>query len=144
MWKTNNGGDSVGPLWADHCIPIGGGTWRLYLDGNLDTTLPVTGSPSPRSDSIQHAALASALNSTGIASGFFNGVIDEARVWNFARNQAEIAATKDMEVPAASGLIGRWGLNEGSGTAVADSSGGINGTATNDPIWIGGFDPASP
>jgi len=138
-------------VWHHAAATYGGGTWRLYLDGNLDTTLPVTGSPGPRSDSIQHGALASALDSTGTAAGFFNGVLDEARVWNVVRDQAQIAATKNMEVPAASGLIGRWGLNEGSGTTVGDSSGGgNNGTATNGPIWVagaplsGGSPPATP
>ena len=106
--------------------------------------LSVTGSPGPRSDSIQHAALASALNSTGTAAGFFNGVLDEARVWNVVRDQAQIVATKDMEVPAASGLIGRWGMNEGLGTLVGDSSGGgNNGAATNGPAWVGGFATAT-
>src|SRR5438128_8978254 len=84
------------------------------------------------------------MDSTGTAAGFFNGVLDEARVWNFARTQAEIDATKDIEVLSASGLIGRWGMNEGSGTSVADSSGsGINGTAMNGPVWVPGFPSSS-
>jgi Concanavalin A-like lectin/glucanases superfamily len=129
-------------VWHHAAATYGGGTWRLYLDGNLDTTLPVTGSPGPRSDSIQHAALGSALNSTGTVAGFFNGVLDEARIWNVVRDQAQIVATKDMEVPSALGLIGRWGMNEGTSTFVGDSSGGgINGTATNGPLWVNGFVP---
>src|SRR5207249_11906825 len=49
-------------------------------------------------------------------------------------------ATKDIEVSSSSGLIGRWGMNEGSGTSVADSSGTrINGTATNGPVSVPGF-----
>ena len=90
------------------------GTWKLYLDGALDASLAV-GQP-PRSDSIQHAALGTAMNSTGVAAGFFQGVIDEARIWNVARTQAQIQASKDLEITSAPGLIGRWGLNEGAGT----------------------------
>src|SRR5207249_11238350 len=75
---------------------------------------------------------------------FFAGVLDEARVWNYARTQAEIGGTKNVEVPSEPGLIGRWGMNEGSGTSVGDSSGsGINGTATNGPIWVPGFVPGA-
>jgi len=56
-----------------------GTTWRLYLNGQLDGNYrrwPAT----PRSDSIQHASLASALTtSTGAAAEFFAGILDEAR-----------------------------------------------------------------
>src|SRR5207249_4346205 len=131
-------------VWHHAAATYDGSTWRLYLDGNLETTLVLTGNPTPRFDSIQHAGLASAFDSTGTAAGFFAGVLDEARVWNVARTQAQIQATKDVEVAAASGLIGRWGMNEGSGTSVGDSSGsGINGTATNGPLWVPGFPSSS-
>ena len=133
-----------GATWHHAAATYDGSTWRIYLDGNLETTLTLSGNPSPRFDSIQHASLGSALTSTGVAAGFFDGVLDEARVWNFARTQAEIDTTKDLEVPSAAGLIGRWGMNEGAGTSIADSSGsGIIGTATNGPIWVPGF-PTSP
>jgi hypothetical protein len=66
-------------------------TWRLYLDGTLDRTLVLTGNPTPESTSIQHAALATAMTSTGVAAGFFNGALDEVRIWNVVRNDAQIA-----------------------------------------------------
>jgi Concanavalin A-like lectin/glucanases superfamily/Bacterial TSP3 repeat len=132
-------------VWHHAAATYNGSTWRLYLDGNVDAQLALTGNPAPRSDSIQHAGLGTALNSTGVASGFFAGVIDEARVWNFARDQTQIQATKNLEVPSATGLIGRWGLNEGINTSVGDSSGGgNNGTATNGPLWVSGFIPGTP
>ena len=38
------------------------------------------------------------------------------------------------------GLLGRWDLNEGSGSTAADSSGhGITGTLTSGPVWVIGF-----
>ena len=76
-----------------------------------------------------------ALNSTGVAAGFFPGRLDEARIWNVARTGAQIRANKNSEIAEpATGLIGRWGLDEGSGTTVADSSGsGINGTLVERP-----------
>src|SRR6266496_1330561 len=69
--------------WHHAAATYDGTTWRLYLDGSLEATLAV-GQP-PRSDSIQHAALATAMTSTGVAGGFFQGVLDEARVWNYAQ-----------------------------------------------------------
>ena len=50
------------------------------------------------STSIQHAAIGSALTSTGAAAGFFQGSVDEVRIWNVARSTAQIQATEDLEV----------------------------------------------
>src|SRR5215213_8168788 len=58
-------------VWHHAAASYDGTSWKLYLDGVLDAKLAV-GQP-PRSDSIQHAALATALNSSGVAAGFFQG-----------------------------------------------------------------------
>ena len=58
-------------------------------------------------------SLGSALNSTGVAAGFFKGALDEARIWNLARSQTQIQASINSEIAGpASGLVARWGLNE--------------------------------
>src|SRR5439155_8098399 len=68
-----------------------------------------------------------------------------ARVWNVARSAGDIFAARNTEITSATGLIGRWGMNEGSGTVVGDSgSSATNGTATNftpptPPMWVAGF-----
>ena len=56
---------------------------RLYLDGTQQASTPLN-KLEPRSDSIQHAALATAINSTGTPTGYFNGILDEVRIWNCA------------------------------------------------------------
>src|SRR4029077_11392364 len=103
------------------------------------------GAFTPRFDSIQHAALGTALNSAGVVTsgqtaGFFNGVLDEVRIWNYARSQPQIAGGLNREIPAASGLLGRWGLNEGTRTNAADNSGGnVGGTiAGSNWSWVSG------
>jgi hypothetical protein len=88
---------------------------------------------NPNPYGIQHAALGTALNSTGgvgsQTQGFFGGVLDEARIWNYVRSTPQIQSGKDQEILTAVGLLGRWGLNEGTGPTVADSSGhNISGT----------------
>ncbi len=114
------------------------GTWRLYLNGDLETTLvvPIPTSPNqrvPRFDSIQHAALGTALNSTGgvgtQTQGFFKGQMDEVRIWNFARSQTDIRNSMGgpMLIPPA-GLLGRWGLDDASGLVALNSAGAINGS----------------
>ena len=72
-------------------------------------------------------------------AGYFEGKIDEVRVWNRALTEEEIVAnaqgrTISMNEP---GLVGYWSLDEGSGTTAKDnSSNGNHGTLKNDPKWV--------
>ncbi len=125
-------------VWYHAAATYDGATWRLYLNGVLETTLFV--GQRLRLDSIQHAALASALDSSGAAAGFFSGVLDEARIWNYARSPGEIAENYQRQIVSAPGLVGRWSLDEGVGTTAANSgSSGINGTLLNGPAWVAGY-----
>jgi fibronectin type 3 domain-containing protein len=128
----------TGNAWHHAAATYDGTTLRLYLDGAPNGQVTV-GRP-PRSDSIQHAALGTALNSSGTPAGNFVGILDEARVWNYARTQQQIATGRNTEITSAPGLLGRWGMNEGVGTTVGDSSGNGNvGTAVGNPTWVPGY-----
>ena len=130
-------------IWYHAAATYDGAVWRLYLNGTLEGTLTV-GQP-PRSDSIQYASLGTTLNSQNLPAGYFAGILDEARIWNYARTASQIAGSKNTEITSAAGLIGRWGLNEGAGTSALDSSGGGNhGTLVNGPVWVTGFNPTAP
>ena len=94
---------------------------------------------TPESDSIQHAALGTALTSTGASPpASSHGAIDEARIWNVARSGAQILADRDHDATRGTGLIARYGLNEGTGTTTASSvAGAPSGTLTR-PTWTAG------
>ncbi|MFH1142961.1 MAG: LamG-like jellyroll fold domain-containing protein [Candidatus Eisenbacteria bacterium] len=126
-------------VWYHAAATFDGTQWQLFLNGNLEATVVVGASHLPRFDSIQHAGLATAMTSTGGAAGYFNGVIDEARVWNRARGQQAVTDSMFLEISSGNGLLGRWGLNEGAGTTANNSvAGGVNGTLTNGPLWVSG------
>ena len=130
----------VNGVWYHAAATYDGTTWRLYLNGNLETTLAV-GAFSPRSDTTQHAALGTMLETDGTSTnGFFQGTLDEARVWNRALSQAELLATINEQITSGSGLVARWGMNEGSGTVVGDSIvPAANGTIINtNYAWVPG------
>ena len=129
--------------WHHVAATYDGSTWQLYLDGAIDATLSV-GAFTPRFDSIQHAAIGTALNSTGgvtsgQTAGRFHGVLDEVRIWSYARTPAQILDGTNREILAASGLLGRFGLNEGTGTGVSSSVGPVTGTIVGSNwSWVSG------
>ncbi len=124
--------------WQHAAVSFDGTEWRLYLNGNLETVL-ATGGLLPRADSIQHAALGSALNSVGAPSGYFHGFLDEARIWDRALSGSEISSRLNFELTAEANLVGRWSMTEGSGTTITSTAtGSVVGTLVNDPIWTAG------
>jgi hypothetical protein len=107
-------------VWHHAAATYNGASWNLYLDGTLDATLSVNMAANAASN--QYAAIGSALGTTGTADGFFNGVMDETRIWNRALTQADLRTGMNQALTTGTGLVGRWGMNEGTGTAVADST----------------------
>jgi len=125
-------------VWHHAAVTYNGTHLRLYLDGFLQSEVAV--SCAPRYDSIQPVALGTAINSTGTRFGFFDGVIDESRIWNYARTGIEIRDNRPLEIASAPGLVGRWGMSEGTGTTTANSAGAtITGNLINGPYWVPGF-----
>jgi hypothetical protein len=66
---------------------------------------------------------------------YFDGRIDEVKMYNYSRSPGEIKADYDSVV----GLAGYWSFDEGSGSIAYDSSGnGNTGTLMNGPQWVEG------
>jgi len=134
----------VNNTWYHAAVTYDGSTttWKVYLNGVQVGTATAAANALPRYDSIQHFGIGAAFNSTGVREGAFAGTIDEVRVWNYARSAAEILATKDQEITTATtGLLGRYGLNEGTGTSVSNTVGTAGaplGTLAGGPVWVDG------
>ena len=122
------------------------GEWKLYINGVLNTTLSAGGNFTPQSASNVNACIGSTLNTGGSQRpGFFNGRIDEVRIWNLVRTDAEIFANYNSQLISGTGLAGRWGLNDGSGTTAANSvAGGTQGVLVRNPLWVTGFNQTDP
>jgi|GEM_PF-2902600 len=115
-------------------ITRSGSLITFYVDGNSVGTVNSTRS----------------LNSTGpLHIGYdspdassFNGAINEARLWNVARTQAEIASNATVTLNAASaGLIGLWKFNEVNTQTVTDASATANNGFLGNNIAADANDP---
>lgn len=126
-------GSTVVPVgvWQHGVATFDGSTWRLYLNGKLESEASTDGQV-PRNDSIQHAGIGTAMNSTGVTEGNFAGVIDEARIWNYARSLSEIQSTLNSQVASATGLVARFAMDETSGDTISSTAGAtVVGTLKN-------------
>jgi RHS repeat-associated protein len=124
-------------VWYHAAVTFNGTNLQVYLDGNLEGTLGV--GQLPEFDCIQHAALATTLDTKGTAAGFFYGVMDEVRIWSYGRSQQQIRDNMSLTDASDCGLLAHWGLDDGQGTTVSNSTsiaagGTINGTGWS---WSG-------
>jgi len=119
-----------------HLAFVSDTTTRLYVNGVLQDTIAAT-IPLPLGQI--------GYDSSGYAE-YVKGILDEVRVWNVARTQAQIQAAMNhsLSLPQAN-LLGYWKFDEGNGTTVLDSSGqGKTGTLQNGPAWVVSTAPRVP
>ena len=107
-------------------------TLTIYIDGVLDASGSFAGSPD-----VSNAANF-IIGATGVPAAYFNGNIDEVRVYNTNLSLAQIQA--DM-LSFASALPGNlkayYNFDASSGTTLTDrSEGGNTGTLINSPNWV--------
>lgn len=82
-------------------------------------------------------AVVSASVKISAPSRYFNGVIDDVRIWNTARTQTQIQDNMNKElVGNETGLVGCWKLNEGTGTVANDSTINNNDGTINGASWV--------
>lgn len=67
----------------------------------------------------------------------FYGAIDEVRIWNKVRTQAELLADMNRSLTGnESGLLAYYPFDEGAGTNVLDATGhGYDGVTRGSPVW---------
>jgi hypothetical protein len=112
-------------------------TMLVFVDG-VEQALLGSCDQSPTTFSNWNQLLTvGAGNNRGNVESYFNGDLDELRIWNVARTPAELAANRYRGLAGDEpGLVAYWQLDESAGTLVADLVGGNNGTLTNGPSWL--------
>lgn len=66
----------------------------------------------------------------------YKGVIDEVRVWNWARTASQISAQLYSTFPSSTGLMLYFKLDEGSGTTAIDETSNSNDGTHADPTYV--------
>ena len=116
---------------SEYCILLNGTETdcRSFSSGIPDSGYPLT--------------LAARRNNDAAASEFFQGSIDEVRIWDHVRTGDEIRATMFQKLSGdEAGLAGYWPLDEGTGTTASDKTANENqGTLVNAPAWDIGTAP---
>lgn len=112
----------------------------LYVDGLLVSCTPSTAA-SLYDD---HPLYIGADVDNGTLQGFWNGAIDELRIFSKARTAAQVWTDMHAhKLGPTAGLVAEWTFDEGTGQTVSDSSGnGATGTLgatagaeAGDPTW---------
>ncbi|TAG06928.1 MAG: LamG domain-containing protein, partial [Cytophagia bacterium] len=102
---------------------------KLYING-VQQSMTLVGTSVPAiTPSTNSGALCMGTRQGGTLS--FRGSLEEARVWNTARTQAQIRESMHLTLSGAeNGLVAYYQFNETTGNAV-DAVGGNNGTLQN-------------
>lgn len=113
--------------WNHVAITYAGGIIKSFINGSLVHTYNGSGLISV------NAQYNLWMGGRPAVAQWYNGSIDEARIWNIARTDTEILDNYNKRVLPQTGLVGYWRFNDViTGTTCLDYSGNnLNATLTN-------------
>ena len=118
--------------WVHYQGVYDGSTIKIYINGQLNASVPSSLSMIQSDVSVVFGRWYGNYNSY-----YFDGLIDDVKIYNYVRTPAQIAWDYNRGAP-----VGWWRMDEGQGITAKDYSGnGNNGTLTNmDPAtdWVAG------
>ncbi|MEP0009761.1 MAG: LamG-like jellyroll fold domain-containing protein, partial [Balneola sp.] len=100
---------------------------KMYVNG-AEVTVTNNGT-NPLTTPRKQTTSSFYLGSRAGSALYFNGSMDEVRIWNSVRTEDEIRAFMHRTIETGfQDLIAYWQFNEGSGTTLADKISGLDGT----------------
>ncbi len=116
-FATANNVITVG-AWNHVAVVRSGLNIYIYVNGVLQGSRLEPGMRNLNTG--QNSLRLSGWANVGVA--FFNGMMDETRLWNVARTECELNIYKDCEIPTtATGLVGNYHFNQGIDAGVNTS-----------------------
>lgn len=105
--------------WHHLAGVLSNGIWIIYIDG----TMQMNFNSFYKTPDLRSNAPLTIGNYYLVNADYFDGIIDEVRIWNRALTDYEIIENMCQKIPASSpGLVGYFKFDEGSGVTVNDHS----------------------
>ncbi|OON67051.1 hypothetical protein B0919_19645 [Hymenobacter sp. CRA2] len=120
--------------WHHVAATYDGNLVKIFIDGAKVLEQAQTGAVSTNANGLTLG------NQPGYGE-YYNGQLDELRLWNVARTEAQVQADYNKTVLATQlGLVAYYRLDEGSGSAFTDFTANANhgtlGSGSTTPAWI--------
>jgi len=107
-------------LWHHYAVSFDQSVLTLYVDGDIVDSDPYTEIVPDLSEIVMGRA------APRTAEDYFTGILDEVRVWNLCRNEAQITGAWMQSLEGDEpGLDNYWRMNEGADSLITDSAGSI-------------------
>jgi len=130
-----DGGDVADGIWHHVAFTVGTNGGNLYVDGALRASTNWTGIPGP--PTTQEPICLGYYPGPGELERYFQGLMDEVRIWNAERSPKEIKEHLDRPLSGTeANLVACWNFNERAGTNAFDGTTNEHiGTLENGPAW---------
>ena len=129
---SKNIGAELNGKWTHIAGVYNGEEMVLYVNGEEQASSEM---------SYQTIDIVSAPVRISAPNRFFDGMINEVRIWSIARTQQQIQDAMNKElIGNETGLVSYWKLNEGTGTTAYDSAGNNDGTIYG-ATWFAEYEP---
>ena len=142
-WSWHHTGFTVNSnKWNHVAVSYDNGTVSTFVNGTLVDVYFGSGSIGDAHPTLNELRIGGRQNNP--TNKFFDGQIDEVRIWNTARTQAEIQANIDASLSGPeTGLVGSWTFSDRLGNSASDFTQAGNdglltdgGSGTFGPQWV--------